>query len=203
MVDSELQPLFSSERADGKDPEYRDLRHSRNYWYISVEILDEIFLAANRGLITFSNTPTRDPPEKTSAGRAKEGERKRMGETASKLVRRRRLRRRPTERDKFDFIALLELMLGARTDIGGNGGGGGARRTAQGGAERTGNRAANHRWSADRWFSDGGGKAEQTQTSRWGKRAERERRWIIMMLKYTHVTGRTIFREVNLIVAAI
>ena len=87
------------------------------------------FPAANRGLITFSNTQTRDPREKTSApppppppptkGGRKENERMKRG-TASKTARRRRC---PTERDKFDFIALLELMLEARTAFGGDGGG--------------------------------------------------------------------------------
>lgn len=74
------------------------------------------------------------------------------GGTASKLARR---RRRPTERDKFDFIALLELMLEARTAIGGDGGEPLKELSERGTATRS------TVGQLDRWFSDGGGKAEE------------------------------------------
>ena len=52
-----------------------------------------------------------------------------MGGAASKLAQGRR--RNPTERYKFDFIALLELMLEASTNRVGGGDGGRRKRTAQ------------------------------------------------------------------------
>ena len=71
--------------------------------------------------------------------------------TASKTAR----RRCPTERDKFDFIALLELMLEARTAIGGDGGEPLKELSERGTATRS------TVGQLDRWFSDGGGKAEE------------------------------------------
>ena len=92
---------------------------SRNFEEIILDLHSErSFPSENRGLITFSNTQTRDPREKTpAAADQRREERKRMeerGGAASKLAQGRR--RNPTERYKFDFIALLELMLEASTN---------------------------------------------------------------------------------------
>ena len=74
-------------------------------------------------------------PRPPTKGERKENEwkRERDGGAASKLAQGRRRRRNPTERYKFDFIALLELMLEASTNrhhrVGGDGGR--LKRTAQ------------------------------------------------------------------------
>ena len=130
-------------------------------------------------------------PRPPTKGERKENEWKRergIRGAASKLAQGRR--RNPTERYKFDFIALLELMLEASTNrhhrvAGGDGGR--RKRTAQL-KEAASERETAARKSVGRptgGFPMVAGKQGRAMERGWRRRL-RKRHRIIMMLKYIH-----------------